>query len=97
RPREVRRFTVLVSAVANEVARSLSYDLEEKKINLQIKGERLSVEADEQMLRQALFNLILNAIQAANGNGEIQVVAEKRGPAEAALEVRDNGPGVSPE
>jgi len=97
RPREVRRSKVSVPAVANEVARALSYDLEEKKINLQIKGERLSVEADEQMLRQALFNLILNAIQAADGNGQIEVVAEKRGPAEAALEVLDNGPGVSPE
>jgi signal transduction histidine kinase len=97
RPREVRRTAVSVPAVATEVARALSYDLEEKKISLQIKGEKLSVEADEQMLRQALFNLILNAIQAANGNGEIQVVAEKRGPTEAALEVRDNGPGVPPE
>ena len=97
RPREVRRTTVSVPAVAGEVARALSYDLEEKKISLQIKGDRLSVEADEQMLRQALFNLILNAIQAANGNGEIQVVAEKRGPAEASIEVRDNGPGVAPE
>ena len=79
RPREVRRTAVSIPAVAAEVVRTLSYDLEEKKINLQIKGERLSVEADEQMLRQALFNLMLNAIQAANGNGEIQVVAEKRG------------------
>jgi signal transduction histidine kinase len=97
RPREVRRTAVSVPAVATEVARALSYDLEEKKINLQIKAETLNVEADEQMLRQALFNLILNAIQAANGNGEIQVVAEKRGPSEALLEVRDNGPGVPPE
>jgi signal transduction histidine kinase len=97
RPREVRRTSVSVPAVATEVARALSYDLEEKKIALQIQGEKLNIEADEQMLRQALFNLILNAIQAANGNGEIQVVAEKRGPAEAILEVRDNGPGVAAE
>ncbi len=97
RPREVRRSTVSLAAVANEVTRALSYDIEEKKINLQIKGERLSVEADEQMLRQALFNLILNAVQAVDGDGEIQVVAEKRGPAEASVEVRDNGPGVPAE
>jgi signal transduction histidine kinase len=97
RPREVRRSTVSLAAVANEVTRALSYDIEEKKINLQIKGERLSVEADEQMLRQALFNLILNAVQVVDGDGEIQVVAEKRGPAEASVEVRDNGPGVPTE
>ena len=97
RPREVRRSAVSLRAVASEVARALSYDLEEKKINLQIKGEGLTVEADEQMLRQALFNLILNAIQAVDGDGQIEIVAEKCGSSEASLEVRDNGPGVSAE
>jgi signal transduction histidine kinase len=97
RPREVRRSVLALGSVVTEVVRALNYDLEEKKINLQVKGDVLSVEADEQLLRQALFNLILNAIQAVNGNGEIQVVAEKHTPSEAVLEVRDNGPGVPPE
>jgi signal transduction histidine kinase len=94
RPREVRRARLALSSVVNEVVHALNYDLEEKKINLEIKGEPLSVEADEQLLRQALFNLLINAIQAVDGSGEIQVVAEKRNPSEAVLEVRDNGPGV---
>jgi signal transduction histidine kinase len=94
RPREVRRSRLALSSVINEVVRALNYDLEEKKINLQFKGEPLSIEADEQLLRQALFNLLLNAIQAVDGSGEIQVVAEKRAADEAMLEVRDNGPGV---
>jgi signal transduction histidine kinase len=97
RPREVRRTVLPVGSVVNEVARALSYDLEEKKIAMRFDGEHLSVEADEQMLRQALFNLILNAIQAVNGNGEIHVKAERMGAAEAKLEVLDNGPGVAPE
>jgi signal transduction histidine kinase len=94
RPREVRRSVLALSSVVAEVVRALNYDLDEKKIALQIKGDVLSIEADEQLLRQALFNLILNAIQAVDGNGEIQVVAEKRSPSEGVLEVRDNGPGV---
>ncbi len=97
RPREVRRSRLALGSVVNEVVRALNYDLEEKKISLQIKGEQLSIEADEQLLRQALFNLLLNAIQAVDGNGEIQVVAERRNAAEASLEVRDNGPGVAPD
>ena len=97
RPREVRRTRLALGSVVNEVVRALHYDLEEKKISLEIKGEQLSVEADEQLLRQALFNLLLNAIQAVNGSGEIQVVAEKRNGTEALLEVRDNGPGVAPD
>jgi signal transduction histidine kinase len=94
RPREVRRSVLALGSVVAEVVRALNYDLDEKKIALQIKGDVLSIEADEQLLRQALFNLILNAIQAVDGNGEILVVAEKRNPSEAVLEVRDNGPGV---
>jgi signal transduction histidine kinase len=97
RPREVRRTKLALGSVVNEVVRALKYDLEEKKISLQIKGEQLSIEADEQSLRQALFNLVLNAIQAVDGSGEIQVIAEKRNATEAMLEVRDNGPGVPPD
>jgi two-component system, NtrC family, sensor histidine kinase HydH len=94
RPREVRRTRLALGSVVNEVVRALNYDLEEKKINLQVQGEQLTIEADDQLLRQALFNLLLNAVQAVDGSGEIQVVAERRNAAEASLEVRDNGPGV---
>jgi signal transduction histidine kinase len=97
RPREVHRSVLALGSVVSEVVRALNYDLEEKKTRLQIKGEQLSIEADEQLLRQALFNLLLNAIQAIDEGGEIQVVAEKRSPSEAVLELRDNGPGVPPE
>jgi signal transduction histidine kinase len=97
RPREVRRSMVALTALVNDVARALSYDLEEKKTRLEIRGEALTIEADEQMLRQALFNLLLNAVQAVQPPGRIEVVVERRGPSEAILEVRDNGPGVPPE
>jgi signal transduction histidine kinase len=97
RPREVRRSPVVLRSVVNEVARALTYDIEEKKIVLQVKGEQLRVEADEQLLRQALFNLLLNAIQAVDTGGEIEVAAEKQNTSEVVLEMRDNGPGVPPE
>ncbi len=97
RPREVRPSVLALNSVVTEVVRTLNYDLEEKKIRLDVGGEQLSIQADEQMLRQALFNLIINAIQAVNGQGEIQVVASKKADGEALLDVRDNGPGVPPE
>lgn len=94
RPREVRRSVLALGSVVSEVVRALNYDLEEKKVRLEVKGEQLSIEADEQLLRQALFNLLLNAIQAVDSAGAIEVVAEKTSASEAKLEVRDNGPGV---
>ena len=97
RPREVRRSVLALGSVVSEVVRALNYDLEEKKVRIEVKGDPLSIEADEQLLRQALFNLLLNAIQAVDGGGEIEVVAEKTNASEAKLEVRDNGPGVPPD
>jgi len=94
RPREVRRSAVVLSAVIAEVVRALNYDIEEKRIRLQVSRDQLTIEADEQLLRQALFNLLLNAIQAADMNGEIQMVAARQGGSKALLDIIDNGPGV---
>jgi signal transduction histidine kinase len=94
RPREVRRTVLALGAAINEVVRALNYDIEEKKVQLEVKGEPLYIEADEQSLRQTLFNLLLNAIQAIDVGGRIQIVAEKRDASEAVLEIRDNGHGV---
>jgi signal transduction histidine kinase len=97
RPREIRRTTLALNAVLNEVVRALNHDLEEKKIQVATKGAAISIEADEQLLRQVLFNLLLNAIQAVPAAAEIQVVTGRQNAGEGFLEIRDNGPGVPPE
>jgi signal transduction histidine kinase len=97
RPREVRRTKLALNSAVTEVVRALNHDLEEKKIQVETKGDLISIEADEQLLRQVLFNLLLNAVQAAASAGEIQVVTGRQGVTEGFLEIRDNGPGVPPE
>ena len=97
RPREVRRTATDLGAVASEVARALNYDIEEKKIKLEVLVESVVIEADEQLLRQVLFNLVLNAIQAVSQQGVIRIRASRRSNEEAFIEVSDNGPGVSEE
>jgi signal transduction histidine kinase len=97
RPREVRRGKVALNAVVTEVVRALNYDIDEKKITVDAKVEPFAIEADEQLLRQALFNLLLNSIQAVGENGQIQFAAHKNGASGAVFEIRDNGPGVAPE
>lgn len=96
RPREVRRAPVVLESLVKEVVRALTFDAEEKNISIELILEPLVIEADEQLLRQALFNLIINAVQAVPNDGEIQIRAQKKN-GEAFIEVRDNGPGVSPE
>jgi two-component system sensor histidine kinase HydH len=94
RPRELRRSVLALNSVVTEVVRALNYDIEEKNIQVEIKGEMLSIEADEQLLRQVLFNLVLNATQAVGEGGEIQILAQRLSASEASIDVRDNGPGV---
>jgi signal transduction histidine kinase len=97
RPREVRRAPTDLSAMAGEVVRTLNFDIEEKSIQLQLQIEPLIIEADEQLLRQALFNLVLNAIQAVPARGIILIRASRRNNEEAFIEISDNGPGVPAE
>jgi signal transduction histidine kinase len=97
RPREVRRTAVALAAAVGEVVRAVGSDLEEKALRLQVAPDMPTIEADEQLLRQALFNLLINAIQAVPPQGEINIRAAKQSATEAYLEVCDNGPGVLPE
>ncbi len=97
KPREVRRTPVALAAVTGEVSRALLFDLVVKAIRLSLEEAGLTVIADEQLLRQLLFNLLLNAIQAVSRDGEIKIVTAKTGETEAMLEVQDNGPGLAPD
>ena len=97
RPREVRRSKITLNSAFAEVLRTLNHDLEEKKVAVQTSGDSLSIEADEQLFRQVLFNLLINAIQAVNVNGQIQIIAQRDGTGWVSLEIRDDGPGVPPD
>jgi len=65
------------------------------EIDLRIDPNLPPMIADPSQLTQALLNLVINAIQAVEGAGRVEV----RGRAEearefVALEIRDTGPGV---
>ncbi len=97
RPREVRRTKLDLAAAVKEVTQALGYDIEEKRVRIEIQGDPISIEADEQLLRQALFNLLMNAIQAIDAGGTIQIFTGTSDAAEGWIEIRDDGPGVPPE
>ncbi len=56
-------------------------------------GEVPRIEANPLEIWQALMNVITNAIQAMNGNGELHLKTEAGGGAVSVL-IRDSGPGI---
>ena len=97
RPREVRPARVELGQVLNELKRTLAYDLDEKAVELRLPEDLPAIRADEQLLRQALFNLLINAVQAVDGSGQIEIGWQKNNSHGMILEVKDNGPGVADE
>lgn len=97
RPREVRRGTVSFYKVASEVARALTPDTEDRRIQITVQDSEQQIEADDQLLRQVLFNLLLNAVQAVADGGHVAISLQRVANSQlAVMQVRDDGPGVPP-
>lgn len=94
KPREVKLAALSLDGVVDEVVRALDFDLLEKGIQLTLQKVGLRVEADEQLLRQALFNLVLNAIQSVDAQKQIRILTGLTPEGEGFIEVRDTGPGI---
>jgi signal transduction histidine kinase len=68
------------------------------RVQLRLKRHptEIRVSADERLVKQALLNLILNAVQAMPGGGEVILGVSQRDN-EGVIEVIDTGPGIDPE
>lgn len=93
KPREAHLAPVDLPRLVGDIARTLQADTEEKQLTLELAEAPLVVLADEALFRQAVFNLLLNAIQAVPSGGRIHVRWQTAAE-EAVLEIADNGPGV---
>jgi signal transduction histidine kinase len=95
--RQPRRQSFLVCDLVNEVCESLGPQLEAQRIDLDIDvPPNTLLSADREMIRRALLNLVLNAIDAMPGGGALVITSyENAGGFE--LEVADSGPGLTEE
>jgi signal transduction histidine kinase len=86
--------------VARELAVLLEARAQEAGVTLAVEGdEQLELDADARKLRQALLNVVLNAIQASPKGATVSVRVSRDCPLKgsARIAVRDEGPGMTPD
>ena len=93
--RDPQRRTVDVDALLNEVHETFAPQLEAQEIATHIDADpQARIFADPDMLRRALVNLVLNALDVMPHGGELVMTAcqTRRG---LEIEVADSGPGIA--
>lgn len=79
----------------DEIVASVVEEFDSERIVVKVDADLPLIEAEPQLLAQALRNLIENAIKYTPAESRITVVAEKAGP-KVKLAVLDAGPGIPP-
>ena len=84
----------LVNEVLELVKHKSRYDKVE--IGIDCRADLPSVAGDAAALRQVFLNLVLNAVQAIDGSGLVEISTAIEGN-EVVVRVRDTGSGIAPE
>jgi two-component system sensor histidine kinase PilS (NtrC family) len=92
-----------LAALVRDAARIVSEHPAAERVNITVVGDSTTLDADSDLMNRLVSNLLLNAAQALDGRGEIEVTvgiaATGEGPGGSVerpvkLIVRDNGPGI---
>jgi heavy metal sensor kinase len=94
---QLHRAEVNLFEVASETAGLLEVLAEEKRQTIQVDGNRsITLMADRTILRQALINLVHNAVKYSPAEGNIRIQIRETDQ-HAIVEVQDSGPGIPTE
>ncbi len=96
-----------VNRVVEQSLRLVQYERGATTVNIQLGSNLPLLLLHPYRLVQVLSNLILNAYQALEGQGELRIVTytadaqgkhdESDAPSHVVVEINDNGPGIDPE
>lgn len=85
-----------LSALARDCVESLRVLAEEKQQRIEVNADcQVWADVDLTMVRQALLNVIHNAIEHCSEGAHIQIDTGRSSPTEAVIRVQDNGPGIA--
>jgi signal transduction histidine kinase len=93
----IRREPIDVTALVQEVIEASRPLLDKKEQRIEVDApEYVAVSGDPDRLREAIDNLVSNAIKYSPIGGSIRIWAGRSGD-DTVIRVSDNGPGLSPE
>lgn len=95
---ELDKKNVELNRLCEEMVDFLLPQAQQQKVQLRLKPapENVSLSADERLLKQAVLNLVLNAIQAMPNGGEL-ILAVSKTATHGVIDVIDTGSGIPPE
>jgi signal transduction histidine kinase len=95
---ELDRKPTDVNQLLEEVADFFSPQAQLQRVQLRLKPHEgpLLVPLDPRLIKQAVLNLLINALQAMPHGGEL-ILSASQLDGEARIDVIDTGPGISPE
>ena len=98
RPEELQLEPVRVAAMLGDIADVVRPQAAQHGIGVEIEAsDGLAIQADRAMVRQALLNLSLNAIDAMASGGRLMLRAHAVEDQQVQIDVADTGIGIRPE
>ena len=86
-----------IAALGRDVLDVLAGRADQAGVTLTIDGPSSPVQGDPRRLKEALMNLVANAIEATPNGGTVQLRVRPSGNGGVTLEVKDTGRGIAPE
>lgn len=88
-----REEQVPADGLLREAAEEAAMQARTRQISLRLAAEPCEITGDRALLRQAMSNLVENAVKYSPDGSEVQLIA-RRGEESVILEVTDQGPGI---
>jgi len=96
RPPKPKRLPVDIVPLVQATADLLGRDEEAKRVDIRVGGAAPPVNADPEMLKMVVQNLLINSLHAVQGNGRIEVAIDTH-ESWLRIAVADDGPGIPAE